>query len=195
MNEGEDTMYTFLSRIANRTWLFVALAVLFVGMYVLMQVLFSSLLRASPVLPDARFFYTSGQLTTILDALGPSGRHTYMLLHLVDMVFPLVYGLFLAVMMAYLWGVRGGAVKAASPLSVLALAAALCDYAENICVRIVSALFVPGRTAANVDALRPLAASLAGFATAAKWTLSALSVVAILAGVVFAIVRRGRPAA
>ena len=184
--ENRD-MHKLLSPLARRGWLVAALGVLTVGIFVLMQVLFASRMAA---LPDGFLYYTSGTLISSLDALGPSGRLLYLYLHILDMVLPLAYGLFMALVVVRLWGMRGGAVKTASVLSVLPLVAAFFDYAENVCIRVVSALFSGGRTSADIVALNPLAASLAGFATAGKWTFCAISVLAILAGVVFWITRR-----
>jgi hypothetical protein len=189
-------MYKFLSKIA-RAWLLIVLMVLFFGMFAFMQVFIRQIVSASSsgsllVLPDAHFYYSPDRLISILDSFGPSGRLSFLHLHIVDTFFPLVYGLFLVLSMIYFWGKRGGAIKTASILTILPIAAALFDYAENICMRIVSALFDQGKTAADVVALHPLAASISGFATAAKWSFAALSILAVIGGIGFAIARRGR---
>jgi hypothetical protein len=176
-------MYRFLSSISTRRPLFFGLIVLSFGMFILMQVLFSTQFAhlnwmGSPSAPpDSRLYYTPDQLADFLESLGPAGRLVYLRLHLVDMIFPIVYGLFFAVVTVYFWGVRGGLVKTATSLAVLPIAGAMSDCAENVCIQIVSA------------GAHPVAALIAGYATAVKWGLTAASVLAIAAGIIVFIVR------
>ncbi len=180
-------MYGILLPIVKRCRLFVSIVMLCGGMLVLMLVLF-----LGRNLPDSLLAYTSGQLVAALDRLGPSGRLVYLRLHILDMVYPLVYGLGLSSLMVFFWGVRGGAARAASLLAFLPVLTALMDYTENICIRIVSVLFTQGKTAADIAALHPFAASLSGYATSAKWVCTVLSLASVLAGYVFQAIRRRR---
>ncbi len=180
-------MYKFFSSIARPRNLLISAAA-FLVMFIVMQVLASQLIR----LPDMLFTYTPEQLITTLDSYGEAGRLAYLRLHIADMFFPVTYGALYALTLIYFWGVRGGAAKTALILAIISIIGALMDCTENVCIRIVSALFSQGRTAADIAAAPPFAATLAGFATAVKAICILLSMLAILAGIVFAMVRRGR---
>lgn len=188
-------IYKLLRLIVQRKAAFRALIALSLGMFVLVQLLFRTQLGhlpgldSRPVLPDERFFYTAPELVAFLDSLGSAGRVIYWRLHLVDMVFPLVYGLLLATLVVYVSGDRGG--RPVAVLATLPFVATLADLVENVCVRIVSTQFAAGRSAAEVFALAPWVASLAGVATATKWTAATLSLLLIL---LLSLVPRLRPA-
>ncbi len=179
-------MYKFLSSMARPRNLLISAAV-FLVTFTVMQVLASRLAH----LPDLLFTYTPAQLVTMLDSYGEAGRLEYLRLDVADMFFPLAYGAFYALTLTYFWGVRGGAVKTASVLAVVSVIGALMDLTENACIRTVAALFSRG-TAADIAASPPLAATLAGIATPVKWVCDVFSMLAILAGVAYAIAGRGR---
>jgi hypothetical protein len=183
-------MYKLLSSIARPRNLLIAAAA-FLAAFTIVQVLASRLAR----LPDLRFTYSPGQLIAALDLYGQAGRLAYLRLHIADMIFPLTYGALSVLTLIYFWAVRGGAAKTASVLAVIALIGTTMDCTENACIQMVSALFSQGRTAADIAASPPVAATLAGFATAAKTACDFISLLAILAGIVFAMARRGRPRA
>jgi hypothetical protein len=187
-------MIALLFSLARRRWFLLGLTVLTLGMFVLMQLLFRFELGhrfglAEP--PDGRLYYTSAQLVGVLDALGPAGRQTYMYLHFPDMLFPLFYGLFFATLIVFYWGLRAGAVKAAAWLAIVPVIGTLADWIENIAITRVSMLFSAGRTATDIAAAAPIAAQLAGIATAVKWTCAWVSALLILVGIAFLIVQRG----
>jgi cellulose synthase/poly-beta-1,6-N-acetylglucosamine synthase-like glycosyltransferase len=186
-------MVALLFSLARRRWFLLGLTVLTLGMFVLMQLLFRFELGHRFGLvepPDGRLYYTSAQLVGVLDALGPAGRQMYMYLHIPDMLFPLVYGLFFAALVVFFWGLRAGAVKAASWLAIVPAIGTVADWIENIAIAWVSMLFSAGHTATDIAASAPIAARLAGTATAMKWTCVWLSTLLILVGIAFLIVRR-----
>ncbi len=180
-------MYKFLSSIARPRNLLISAAVFLVA-FTIVQVLASGLAH----LPDLLPFYTPDQLIATLDSYGEAGRLAYLRMHIADMVFPLAYGALYVLVLTYFWGVRGGAAKTASVLSIVAAVGTLMDLAENVCIRAVSALFSQGRTAADILASPPLAAAIAGFATTLKTACDMFSMLAILAGIGFSIARRRR---
>lgn len=190
-------MDKLLLPIVTRRWLLGTLTGLALGMLVLMQLLFRAQLGhlpgldTAPVIPDTRFYYTAGELIAALDVLGPVGRAVYRHLHGPDMLFPLVYGLFFASLIVFSWGLRGRAMKTASLLALVPVMAALADWTENVAIELVSGAF-RAHSAAEISASAPFAASLAGVATASKWSLSAASALLIVAGMVFALCRRAR---
>ena len=172
-------MYKLLARSA-RPWLLVVLFALIIGLFIVLRGVQGNIahlpgLAIPVVIPDAQFYYSAVQLVANLDSLGQAGRAIYAQVHLIDTVIPLGYGLLFALLIVYFWGIRGGAVQIASLLIIFPVAGALSDYIENITVEAVSALFAQGNSAVDISASHPFAASLAGYATAAKWMFSALA--------------------
>jgi len=93
-------MYRFFSSIAGRKRFFIPLLAVSLGMFGLMQALFA-LQFAGAAVPDSLFRYGPARLVSMLDALGPAGRMGYLRLGLLDMAFPLVYGLFFATLIVF----------------------------------------------------------------------------------------------
>jgi hypothetical protein len=183
-------MERLLRSIVERKVAFRGLIALALAMFVLLQVLFRTQLGQVPSpAPDARLHYSSQELVAYLDALGPEGREVYMRLHLLDMAFPLVYGLFFATLLAVFWGGRRRGTVAA--LAIVPLVGTLSDLAENVCIRIVSAQFAAGRSVDDVAALALPATSLAAVATTVKWTAAALTVLLVLTGAATRLFRGG----
>jgi len=91
--------------------------------------------------PDLTFGYRAEATYRLLDLYGESGIAHWKRLLLLDMMFPAVYGALLA-LLAHKWSLW---VESRPGLSVVAiaspLAAAACDYAENILLlRVIAAL-------------------------------------------------------
>lgn len=190
MNRLEDDMYRFLYFIGSRKRFFLPLVALGLGMFVLMQALFATQFAPASEIPDSLFNYGPGRLILLIDSLGQAGRGVYLRLDMLDMAFPLVYGLLLATLIILFWGKRVGAYRTASALACIPLLGAAADYAENICVRIVISMFAEGNTAARIIGLRPLAAVIAGYATTIKWSSTAAAIALVLAGIAFSALRR-----
>ncbi|MCS6802237.1 MAG: hypothetical protein RMM58_12505 [Chloroflexota bacterium] len=129
------------------------------------------------------FGFTPADAFAALEALGPDGR-TFYLLFLVtgDVIWPIVYALFLGTLLAWLFA-RG--FPSASPaqrailLPFLALAA---DYAENVGI-IAMILAYPAR----LDGI----AQITSMFQMIKWSLIGASGLLVALGAIAAVVRRG----
>jgi hypothetical protein len=122
--------------------------------------------------PDTSLFYTPADLYRMAEAYGEQGRRTYVRFRFTfDLVWPVVYTLFLATSISWLCR------KAFSPSSLwqranlAPLLSALLDYLENLSTSLVM-LRYPSRTAV-VDVLAPVF-------TAVKWVLVGGSFVLLL---------------
>ena len=126
--------------------------------------------------PDVRFGFSPDEIHQVLDEMGPAGRDFYRLVELsLDVAYPLAYGLFFT---GLLWFLGGRFLPAQSVLrkaALLPLLAGLFDVAENVGLSILVKRF-------------PLRMDgLAGFASVAnqlKFSLIAISIGLILAGLV-----------
>lgn len=108
-------------------------------------------------IPDARMFYTYAQLQEIFRHYGPQGRQMYLQLQWVDMVYPLVYSLFLSSLLFVVYS------KTRLRKTVyIPFIAAFFDYVENILLR-VSILSFPDMQKGMVQ--------MAGVVTFTKWFL------------------------
>jgi len=189
-------MYRFFNAIASRKlWFSIAAAAAF-GMFALAQVSFRTGFRgvpgleARPELPDSSFSYGSARLVSMMDALGEEGRAAYLRLGVVDTVFPVAYGIFLAAAIVLAWGRLAGYPRIASVLLVVPLAGAASDLAENAAVRSVISLFRAWARAEAMIAVPPFAARVSGWLTTLKWSAAAFSALLALAGCAAAIAGR-----
>ncbi|MBI2444327.1 MAG: hypothetical protein HYV42_03755 [Candidatus Magasanikbacteria bacterium] len=101
--------------------------------------------------------YRSWEAYDLLNALGPAGRAAHQDTWWLDLVFPLCYAPFTAMLLARLWNAR---FAPGMMLCLLPFGGALLDYLENICIGV--ALFTyPARHDALMD--------FSGLVTALKW--------------------------
>jgi hypothetical protein len=193
----EESQATLLEQLANwKVILVVFLATIAFNLFV-----FSGRTRelrldsglANPIL-DTRFSYTPDEAYKVMKDLKPEGRRLYVITNASeDLVFPLLYNLFLALTLTAvfqaafssssrtLFGKPGARLtvageKAAARLKSLAhlpLLVLVCDYAENICLIILMVNF-PSR-------LNWLA-RLASVFTSLKWFSGTLCAVLIVFG-------------
>ena len=179
--------------LANRVrwWVAAAGLVLFAGFIVLVlpaQAAAGSFYTSLHPAPDTERWYQPEDLYTAAEAWGEAGRSAYVRARWTfDVVWPLVYGIFLLTGLTWLWAratSRGSRWRRIALLPVLVV---LLDYAENICTATVVARY-PSQT--------PVLAELAPLFTAAKWltltTCFGLLVVGLVAALVAAIRRRRR---
>jgi hypothetical protein len=91
--------------------------------------------------PDLTFGYTAAATYRLLDLYGESGIAHWKRLLLLDMMFPAVYGALLA-LLAHKWALWIEAGPGSSVVAIASpLAAAACDYVENILLlRVIAAL-------------------------------------------------------
>jgi hypothetical protein len=128
--------------------------------------------------PDTSFFYSPSDLYQIAESYGEQGRDAYVRARFTfDLVWPLVYTLFLATAISWVFG-RGFAPDSPWQRANLApLLGALFDYLENLATSLVMLRF-PDQT--------PLADLLAPLFTAMKWSFLGASFVLLFVGVVVA---------
>jgi len=121
--------------------------------------------------PDTAFFYDSEELFDMAEAYGQSGRTFYIILRWTfDVAWPVVYGLFLYVMLRWIQRVLGLKL-----LTLFPLIGVTFDFVENVCASLVFG-FYPHR----LEGL----AFVAPYATMVKWIGIGLSFVLIILGIV-----------
>jgi hypothetical protein len=136
--------------------------------------------------PDTSFYYTPADLYRFAEAYGEGGRRAYVRTRFTfDLVWPLVYGVFLATAISWVYGrgfAPGSRWQRANLMPVLGV---LFDYLENVATSLVM-LRYPAQTPV-VDVLAPAF-------TMAKWVLIYSSFVLLLVGALVAVWKwRKRP--
>ena len=131
--------------------------------------------------PDMSFFYSPGDLYQIAESYGEEGRQAYVRARFTfDLVWPLVYTLFLATAISWVFGRAFAPDSRWQRANLAPLLGALFDYLENLSTSLVMLRF-PDQTAV-VDLLAPVF-------TALKWSLLAASFVLLFGGIVVAVWR------
>ncbi len=122
--------------------------------------------------PDLSFFYTPSDLYRTAEAYGPSGRQAYVRARVTfDVVWPVVYVAFLAIVLSWIAGRLGG--ERWRRANLVPVAAGIFDLLENVCTALVM-LRYPATT--------PVLAALAPAFTMLKWTLLTLAFVLAAGG-------------
>lgn len=134
--------------------------------------------------PDTSLFYSAVELYDMAEGYGQEGRQAYVRARFTfDLVFPLVYTMFLATATSWVYGMTF-AVRSRWRLANLApLMGMLLDYLENLATSLVMWRY-PAHTL--------FADSLAPAFTLAKWVFVGGSFVLLAVGGVAAIWRRSR---
>lgn len=131
--------------------------------------------------PDTSFLYSRVELYQMAESYGDEGRQSYVRARFTfDLVWPLVYTLFLVTSISWL---SGRAFTPDSPwqrANLVPVLAALFDYLENLATSLVMLRF-PDQTPV-VDLLAPVFTLL-------KWSLLTASFALLLLGIVIAMVR------
>lgn len=105
--------------------------------------------------PDMSLFYTPAELYRLAEAYGAQGREAYIRARFTfDLVWPLVYTLFLSTAISWVYGKGVGADSAWQRANLAPLLGALFDYLENVSTSAVMWRY-PSRTAV-VDTLAPI---------------------------------------
>ncbi len=134
---------------------------------------------------DTELFYSAQKAYAALDALQPAGRAEYLgFLLLVDSVFPLVYSAALAILLTVVFRSAFRAGQRVHKLALVPLAIGAFDYLENLAI-ITLLLRYPW----HLEGL----ATLAGYFTLAKWSLTALSLLLLLLGLLGVLWRKTHP--
>jgi len=85
-------------------------------------------------IPDLLGLVSAEALLAALDGLGPVGRQAYVKVAIVDLVYPLFYGSFMALSMGWGWRDRVATSALYRTLLLLPLFGVLADYVENLSV-------------------------------------------------------------
>lgn len=130
---------------------------------------------------DLQPYYTPGMAYRFLDAYQEEGRRVYLSILTADLFYPLVYSLFLALAISWVFRRAFKPENPAQFLNLLPFVAALLDYVENMGVYTLLRHY-PER-------LEDVAQRTAYF-SAAKLMLSNICVLALAIGVIFYLARR-----
>jgi hypothetical protein len=128
--------------------------------------------------PDTSFFYSPSELYRMAESYNEQGREAYVRARFTfDLVWPLVYTLFLATSIGWVFGKAFAPDSRWQRANLAPLLGALFDYLENLSTSLVMLRF-PDQTPV-VDALAPVFTML-------KWSLLGASFLLLLGGVVVA---------
>jgi len=132
--------------------------------------------------PDTSFFYSASDLYKIAESYGEPGRQAYVRARFTfDLVWPLVYTLFLATAISWAFGRAFAPDSRWQRANLAPLLGALFDYLENVSTSLVM-LRYPART--------PVVDGLASVFTMLKWGFIGASFVLLLGGLAIAAWRR-----
>ena len=128
--------------------------------------------------PDMSFFYSPSDLYRMAESYGEQGREAYVRARFTfDLVWPLVYTLFLTTSIGWVFGKAFGPDSRWQRANLVPLLGALFDYLENLSTSLVM-LRYPDQTAV-VDALAPVF-------TALKWLFLGVSFLLLFGGIAIA---------
>ncbi|MFM6848724.1 MAG: hypothetical protein ACKOVB_06435 [Terrabacter sp.] len=131
-----------------------------------------SLCHQAPL--DMRFTSTADQVASFLRECGTTGRDAYQHLQVADLIYPAVFGLFMATAIAFVLSRLAPARDSILALAALPLVASAFDYLENVCAWLALRAY-PAPTSTN---------ALLGLASAAKnvtsWTAGSVLVGALV---------------
>ncbi len=155
-------IFSYLSHTTRTGWLLLVVALQVSFMYAFHGFFPFSVDKIAAVsggtgIPDARMFYTFGQLQNILQHYGTKGREMYLQLQWLDMIYPLVYSTLLASLLFLIY--KNTRLK---NMVFVPFVAVLFDYTENVLLRI-SVLSFP-----HMD---KIIVNIAGVVTFTKWLL------------------------
>jgi hypothetical protein len=135
----------------------------------------------SAVSPDMSFFYAPADLYEIAESYGDEGRQAYVRARFTfDLVWPLVYTLFLATAISWVFGKAFAPDSRWQRANLAPLLGALFDYLENLSTSLVM-LRYPTQT--------PVVDIFATVFTALKWGFLGVSFVLLIGGIVVAVWR------
>lgn len=174
---------------ASRGWLvLVALAIFLIFMALVLprQAADAKAWTAGAPQPDTSLFYSAADLYAMAEAFGPEGRQAYIRARFTfDLIWPLVYGLFLVTAISWLASRAFAETGPARQLNLLPVAAVALDYLENVATAVVMARY-PAPT--------PIVSDLAPLFTLVKWILvtgSGLALLAVGGAALWSSIRRG----
>jgi hypothetical protein len=128
--------------------------------------------------PDTSFFYSASDLYRMAESYGEQGRQAYVKSRFTfDLVWPLVYTLFLATAISWVFGRAFASDSPWQRANLAPLLGALFDYVENLSTSLVM-LRYPAQT--------PVVDALAAVFTALKWSFLGASFVLLFGAIVVA---------
>lgn len=128
--------------------------------------------------PDTSFYYTAEKLFQFAERYGAEGRAAYIKARLTfDVIFPLVYGAFLATAITWTFHMITPQGSPWRRLNLIPLLGVLFDYMENAATALVMTRY-PQPT--------PLIPHLAGYLTTIKWLFVGASFLLLVMGVLLA---------
>jgi hypothetical protein len=131
--------------------------------------------------PDLSLYYTAGDLYRMADAYGVAGRRAYVQARFTfDLVWPLVYTLFLCTGISWVNRRACGAESPWQIANLVPIVGALFDYLENLSTSLVMIRY-PAETG--------VVAVLAGAFTLLKWLFVGGSLLLLLTGIVVGVWR------
>lgn len=134
--------------------------------------------------PDTSFFYTAETLYSLADQYGEAGRAAYIQARFTfDLIFPLVYGAFLATAISWFGKLSLAEDSRWRLLNIAPVLGVLFDYLENISAA-AAMNYYPGRI--------PLVAWAAAVFTLVKWVFVYGSFIVLVGIVIYLIVQRLR---
>lgn len=139
--------------------------------------------------PDVRFTSSAAEVGGFLEACGVAGREAYRAMQVADVVYPLVFALFIASSLALVISRLAPRRRSLLAVAALPLVASAFDYVENACAWLALASYPD----------TPATSSLLGLASAAKtatsWAAGVLLLGALGALLVVTLRRLARPRA
>jgi hypothetical protein len=137
--------------------------------------------------PDTQFLYTSSDLYAGAERFGAAGRDAYVTArYTFDVVWPLVYALFLCVLLTVVLRALFAQGDKRRRLNLLPWAALVADYLENVAT---------GTVIARYPETTDVLAALAPVLSATKWVLTIGSFVVLIALAIDLGIKRVRRAA
>lgn len=136
--------------------------------------------------PDVRFTSSPAEVGGFLQACGVAGREAYRAMQLADLVYPLVFAVFIASSLALVISHLAPRRPALLGLAALPLVASAFDYVENACAWLALASYPEAAASSSVLGLASAAK------TATSWAAGILLLGALGALVVVTLRRRAR---
>ena len=124
---------------------------------------------------DAKFYYQSEKVKHSLEKMGTEGRNGYLNYLVVDLFYPIFYGLFFFFALTYLYKIKMNGDPLFNLSKSLPFALVIADWLEN------TLLFILVESYPNTS---KTLGNLTGITTALKWSIAAIIFLFLLTGLV-----------
>jgi hypothetical protein len=134
-----NKFYSLLKKISNWPAWFISLAV-FIAVYIISNGDFVGIehikqLSNGNTIPEMFLFYTPEKVYSQMALLGEAGRNAYLVLNLIDFIYPLTYAAFFGISLTMTYTFIYPPEEKKHLLVLIPFLTLLVDYAENICFR------------------------------------------------------------